>query len=301
MRDYKNVKAPKKYRAETGRVSVKRVEAGRSRQRQRKHIPGIGNLLVNVAAMAAVTACCWLGWQAYRFTTTAELFRISGVDVAGVRELGRADLQSIAAEFTGQNIFRVDLDAAVRRILANPWIKDARIRRSLPNRIAITVEERTPCAVIETPSGRYLIDGEGVVIDCLGREDAAGHPYPVIVSDYRPSPGEAATAESITDALTLLAEIKARGGWNPADVRIKAGSPEALAVVYGGHEFRVGSGNYPEKLRRLTEVMADVKQRGLAIAYVDLRPDRQAAVMVKEKKDAGNIPNNRRQGGKKRQ
>ena len=63
---------------------------------------------------------------------------------------------------------------------------------------------------------------------------------------------------------------------------VKADSPESLSVVYAEHEFKIGSGRYGEKLRRLAEVMADVKERGLEIAYVDLRPERQAAVMVKK-------------------
>jgi hypothetical protein len=33
--------------------------------------------------------------------------------------------------------------------------------------------------------------------------------------------------------------------------------------------------------------MADVQQKGLEIAYVDLRPERQAAVMVKDSRVLG--------------
>jgi cell division septal protein FtsQ len=79
----------------------------------------------------------------------------------------------------------------------------------------------------------------------------------------------------------LLSEIAARGGWRIEEVTLKAGTPESLSIVYAGHEIKIGTGNYAEKLRRLAEVMADVKQRGLDIAYVDLRPDRQVAVMVR--------------------
>jgi cell division septal protein FtsQ len=53
-------------------------------------------------------------------------------------------------------------------------------------------------------------------------------------------------------------------------------------VFYAEHEFKIGSGRYGEKLRRLAEVMADVKERGLEISYVDLRPERQTAVMPKK-------------------
>jgi cell division septal protein FtsQ len=62
---------------------------------------------------------------------------------------------------------------------------------------------------------------------------------------------------------------------------IKASTPETLSIVYADCEFRIGSAQYSEKLRRLAEIMEDVKRRNLNIAYVDLRPERQAAVMVK--------------------
>jgi len=51
--------------------------------------------------------------------------------------------------------------------------------------------------------------------------------------------------------------------------------------------IRIGAGNYGEKLRRLGEVMADVRQRGVQFAYVDLRSERQASVMVVADKGKG--------------
>ena len=88
----------------------------------------------------------------------------------GVRELTGRDLKKIVGHFTGQNIFRVDLNAAVRRARANPWIKEVRIHRSLPNRIAMNVVERVPLAVLETGQGIYLMDHEPS--SSTGREGA---------------------------------------------------------------------------------------------------------------------------------
>jgi hypothetical protein len=127
-----------------------------------------------------------------------------------------------------------------------------------------------------------------VVIERLAQDGASAWPLPVIaVKDCKAKPGEPVNSEGMAEALTLLAEISARGGWLPSEVMIKANSPETLSVVYASHEFKIGSGNYAEKLRRLAEVMADVKQRGLDIAYVDLRPERQAAAMVVQKAAQG--------------
>jgi cell division septal protein FtsQ len=146
----------------------------------------------------------------------------------------------------------------------------------------MTITERVPSALLETASGRYLLDDEGVVIGSLAKEKMQAWSLPVIViKDCRARPGEQVASDGMGEALKLLAEIAARSGWRLEEMTIKAGTPEAISLVYADHEFKLGSGRYPEKLRRLAEVMEDVKRRNLNIAYVDLRPDRQVAVMVK--------------------
>jgi cell division protein FtsQ len=280
MRDYKHVKVPRKYRTSSSRTAIKRVEAGPGRRRKGG---GIKSRFLTALFLVAAAGGAWLAWQGYRQLTQGEIFLVSGVDVEGVHRTGDAELRNIVGEFRGQNIFRADLDAAARRARRNPWIKEVRLHRSLPNRITMSVVERVPCAVLDTDAGRYLIDNEAVVIEREPNSDVARPSLPMIVArDHRPRPGETVISESVAEALTVLSEIQARGGWNMAELTVRAGSPESLSVVYADHEFKLGSGRYPEKLRRLAEIMADVKERGLIIAYVDLRPETQAAVMVKQ-------------------
>lgn len=282
MRDYKNVKVPKKYRTGNSRGSGKRVNASRGKRRQGKGASGIKAFLFNIVAFSVLGAGCWASWQGYRVITRAEMFQIAGVDIKGVRYLKDADLRNIVGRFTGQNIFRVDLEAAARQARDNPWIREVRIQRSLPHRITMSVVERVPHAIFETRSGRYLMDNEAMIIGSAGKEPGAKGLPVIAIKQYRARPGEPVTAESMPEALALIAEIEARGGWSPADITLRAESPESLSVVYAGLEFKIGSGNYAEKLRRLAEVMADVNHRGLQVAYVDLRSDRQAAVMQKK-------------------
>ncbi|MDA8421784.1 MAG: FtsQ-type POTRA domain-containing protein [Nitrospiraceae bacterium] len=283
MRDYKNVKVPKSYRNTSNRITVKRVDVGRSNAHTGKRIAGIGGLLLNVAAVLTFAGAGFLGWQVYQGVLHADALVVSGVDVKGVRQLTEADLKDIVGAFTGQNIFRVDLEAAARRARANPWVREVRIHRSLPNRITMVFVERTPAMVLDTGSARYLLDDEGVIIERLVKEQALAWPLPVVaIKDYQGHPGDQVTSEGMAEAMQLLAEISARGGWQLANVTIKANSPDSLSVVYADHEFKLGSGRYAEKLRRLAEVLADVQQRGIEIAYVDLRPERQAAAMVKK-------------------
>jgi cell division septal protein FtsQ len=165
--------------------------------------------------------------------------------------------------------------------MANPWIREVRIERSLPNRISMIFTERAPRAVLQAANGRYLIDGEGVVMVPVPKDDVAAAGLPVIaVRDCRAVPRETVTAGAVAEALELAQELAVRGGWDPGAVTVKADTPETIAIVYADHEFRMGSGSYGEKLKRLGEIAADMRQRGLEYSYIELRPERQAAVMV---------------------
>ena len=286
MRDYKNVKVPKKYRTASTRVSVKRVSVGRVPGRHSTNFTG---RLIQFLTAALVISGCYLGWMGYQWSAHSDAFMISSVDVKGVRQLTEDSIRDIAGAFTGQNVFRVDIDAAARRARANPWVKDVRIHRRLPNRISMVITERAPAAVLDNGKSRYLVDEEGTVMEKILRENAAGLQLPLVqIKDCIARPGDVVSTGGMHEALALISELSSRGGWRISEVTIKADTPESITVLYADHEFKIGSGRFSEKLRRLSEIMADAKQRGLAIAYVDLRPERQAAVMAK---------NNRIQGG----
>jgi hypothetical protein len=291
MRDYKHVKVPRNERTVRNRVVTKRVGTAPARRKSETGLPGA---LGTVLALLITTALGYGAWQGYLWLSRSEMFQIAGVDVKGVREVSDDEVRQLAGTFTGQNIFRVDLGAATRRALTNPWVRDVRIERSLPNRISIAITERKPRAVLQAANGRFLMDREGVVIVPAGTVNAADLPA-VAVRDHRAAARGVVPGEAIMTALELLDELAARGGWDLAGVTVKADSPETIAIVYADHEFRVGSGNYGEKLRRLGEIVADMNQRRLAYTYVELRPERQAAAMVVSDRGPGTGDRGRRQ------
>lgn len=289
MRDYKNVTVPKQYRTSSNRTVVKRVDTTRMTRRTSGGGSGkIKNAALQVLVVVVIAAGSWLGWLGYKAITHAEMFQIAGVDVRGVQQLNEADLKNIVSGFTQENIFRADLETAVRKASVNPWVKSISIHRRLPNRISMTIVERVPYAVLDNGTGRFLMDDEGVLISKVTKENGAAWPLPVVlVKGSKARPGEQVSSDGLGEALKLIAEITTRGGWKPEDVTIKAGTPETLSIIYADCEFRIGSAQYSEKLRRLAEIMEDVKRRNLNIAYVDLRAERQAAVMVKNNRVQG--------------
>jgi cell division protein FtsQ len=284
MRDYKHVKVPRRERTRSRTRTVsKRFEFGPSRGRKRAGSARQAATLVLSVLLTA--ALCYGAWSGYRWITRSPLFQIAGVDIKGVRQVSDEEIRGMAALFTGQNIFQVDIGAVARKASAHPWVRDIRIERRLPNRISMVFSERVPRAVLQAANGRYLMDGDGTAIVPVREAEAAGVGLPTIaVRDRRTAPRDRIESEALPVALELLDELALRGGWDLGDVTVTADSPETVAIVYAGREFRVGSGSYDEKLRRLGEIVSDMNRRGLDYAYVDLRPERQAAVMVKNTK-----------------
>jgi cell division septal protein FtsQ len=286
MRDYKNVKVPRRYRTTRRTTATKRVTVGPVRAKKRGG--RLQETLVIALSVLITLALCYGAWTGYRWLTSAAIFQVAGVDVKGARRVSDEDIRAIASQFTGQNIFRVDMAGAAREAARNPWVKDVRIERRLPNRISMVFTERAPSALLQAANGRYLMDRDGVVIIPVRESDAASGGLPTVaITDQRAAPGSAVESDALPAAMTLFDELALRGGWDLAAVTVKAGTPETIAVIYGGHEFRLGTGNYPEKLRRLGEIVSDMNRRGLDYSYVELRPERQAAVMVKKENAKG--------------
>jgi hypothetical protein len=62
------------------------------------------------------------------------------------------------------NTFGLDLYAVRARVLLDPWVADARVRRILPHDLAVTVTERAPVAVAIDGAMRSLLDADGRVL-----------------------------------------------------------------------------------------------------------------------------------------
>lgn len=278
MRDYKHVRVPKRDRSWAAQTTVRRVSAVRETREKRRRQ---GDPFARLVAVVLAAAALYGGWVTYRWFTTAEIFIVTAVDVKGVKELTEKDIRAFVGVFEGQNVFLVDLDEPARRASAHPWVRDVRIHRRLPNRISMVITERVPAAILDAGNAPYLIDDEGYVIEKTAKRDGMAASMPVIVARAPAArPGEQAGG-GVTAALALLRELTERGGWRMAGVTVKADTAEALTVRYEGHEIRIGSGNYAEKLRRLAEISADMRRRGRDFVYVDLRPERQAAAKLK--------------------
>jgi cell division protein FtsQ len=103
--------------------------------------------------------------------------RAVGVNLAEIHAYGlkHASPDDIAAALmieSGESLLRFNPQKARERLMALAWVRDAEVRRLLPNRIVLTIAEREPFVI-------HRRDGQSILVD-----PAAVEIVPIVPSDF---------------------------------------------------------------------------------------------------------------------
>ncbi len=80
----------------------------------------------------------------------------------------------------GQNIFLIDIAGFTSRVDALPLIASADIEKVWPNALTVSVVERQPVLLWQTPRGTYSVDSHGIVIGLASETVGATHLMTVV-------------------------------------------------------------------------------------------------------------------------
>jgi cell division protein FtsQ len=107
--------------------------------------------------------------------TQCDAFKIKTVAVTGNRRLDREEIWGKAGILPGSNILAVNSAAARKRLLAEPWIADAQIRREIPDGIHISIREHHALAVIDL-GRKFLLGDDGTIFKEVAPREADNLP-----------------------------------------------------------------------------------------------------------------------------
>lgn len=189
------------------RIRQRRIEVRRASMRRRRRVL-LAVLLLAAAAGGAVAI------------TRSPLFAITAVRVEGVPRDEARLVKEVARIRTGQNLMTADLDDAVARASALPWVASAQVRREPPSTVVLDVVPRRPVGILDADSGGWLVDAEGVVI---AKADGQRLPHISVTADTTPLPGTAIDDPAARNALELYQGL-------PADVQSALLSVEAVGA-----------------------------------------------------------------------
>jgi cell division protein FtsQ len=139
-------------------------------------------LKIGTAVIAVVIVCGVMAKAISDYGLHSWRFRIESsdsVEVSGVHNASRAHVMEVAAADIGRNIFSVPLDERKKQLEQIPWVESATVMRLLPNRLAVTIQERTPVAFVQIGPRISLIDSSGVVMGMPANRQTK-YSFPVI-------------------------------------------------------------------------------------------------------------------------
>ena len=181
--------------------------------------------------------------------------------------------------YYGYNLLALELADLRRDLERIPGVRAASVRRVLPNGLVVAVEPRQPRAILLATDGRYVVDGEGVV---LAGPDAAPGSLPKVrlsgaTLEARPGQVLSALPGSSTPLRSALAVINwlERGGaavdgrWRIDHLRIDRAGVVLVAPRTGVEVILGDEQNLSEKFAALRSLLTtDPPSRP---AVVDLR------------------------------
>jgi cell division protein FtsQ len=164
----------------------------------------------------------------------SRLLVVRSVVVTGTHLVGAGQVQAAAAIPAGEQMIRVNTGTAASRVDAITQVESAQVTKSWPDRIVITVRERTPAVAVAVPasvsaSGGYdLVDGSGVIVRW-----ARAVPRGMPVYSAAAVPGALRGDPALVAAVTVLHQVPA---WiSRSVISVWASSPQAVTLRLSNH------------------------------------------------------------------
>ncbi len=250
------------------------------RSRAKAFVEGVGGFfgavrraapwVLLLAVIVSLPVAAVYGW---RYGVQSSNFHIRAVNVEGNARVSDEEIHAaIGYEGPGTNIFTIDPDEAASAIKAQlPWVKKAVVDRTLPDRIDVTIEERT-FGGIALIGSLMLVDVQGVPFKPLEHEQGMDMAVVTGMGDAVEGMGPEAH-DRIKEALKII-ELYDKVGVSAhdrlAEVHIDPVAGYSLITEQQGVRVLIGEGNLERRLERLREVFVELERREMEVSLVRL-------------------------------
>ncbi len=215
-------------------------------------------------ALAAVAILAGAAWA----LLGSKFFVVRSVQVTGPAAISPAEVIADAGIRLGTPLIRIDPAVVARRVERITLVQSAHVRRAWPDKVVISVQERTAVLAVTTGRGYQLIDKFGVGLRQVARRPPGmpvlGQPHPASTAVLRGSP-------EVLAAANVLRELPARLARRVRVVDAPAADDVTLQLSRGIRISWGGTGQAAAKSRELTILMRrharyyDVSDPGTAV------------------------------------
>ena len=237
---------------------------------QEKHQP----LAVKVAKILVFyLAIGFLGWNFFTFIFCSNFCNIEEVIIKGNDYLSEDEILSRSKVKLGENIFKLDLKKSKDSLIQEPRIKEAKIKRVIPNKIIISIKERKAAAFVCIGEEYFTSSKEGLILSRIDKpEEGFGLPLilgleidEIKIGEIIDKPEFRTALESINSAEVILPK---------KFYRVEILSPDDFMIYNKDDTLKVRV-NRPEviinKENLLREALEKIEREKLLVEYIDIR------------------------------
>ena len=243
-------------------------------------------LALAVLVIVAGGVVCWI--MGKRYLERDARFRIAGsanIEAAGLSQVSRADMLPVFGEDIGRNIFFVNLSERRKQLEQIPWIQRASVMRLLPDRIRVSVVERTPIAFVRQGQQIGLVDADGILLTMPAATMTQHHySFPVVTGIDAGDPQPSRKARMVVYQ-RLVHDLDSNGQHLSDQIsEIDLTDPEDARVLMPeqGRDIlaHFGDDHFLDRYQRYKAHEAEWRQQYPHLAGVDLRYDQQVVLQM---------------------
>jgi len=214
-----------------------------------------------VLKVAAAVTVVGLLTGAVWWLMTATAFTVERVESGSYRFTSQAELEEALGEFLGRNIWTLSTTDISDRLSRLPWVRDLRVRRSLPATVEIDFREWRPLWQVSELQGVHVatrrplvLVEDGRILEFPAHVVMAGLPVLVGVPAVREGPDEVLRVEDkhLAEIMELASAMEDAGLESVCPVDFIVARDEGYAIVLQDRRgtLMVGRKDFADRLNR---------------------------------------------------
>ena len=221
------------------------------------------------------------GWFVQRVMTSSDAFAVRDVRVIGLARLSEGEVTGLLDGLRGRNIVTTALEPWRDRLLASPWVREASLRRALPDTIEVRITERVPLALARAGDRLWLVDELGLVVDEFGpRYATLDLPLVEGLMPQAEAPPDPARVALLVVATADLREAGLLDRVSQIDLAVPRNV--AITLVDDPTVLQVGRDRFAERVQAWMDMRGRLTRMVSAMETVDLRFDNRVYVRPRE-------------------
>lgn len=209
----------------------------------------------------------------------SKIFDLKEIDLKGNIILTESDIMKITSIELEKNLFQYKIGKLERSIKKNPYIKDVNIKRKFPNKLVINIEENTEDAIIENNNKYVYINKNGKILG--EKKDISNKNIPIIknvkIEEYNVGGNIKLKEETKQNRLLYLLEYLDDNNLKRDIDTITLEKDSLIMANKDGIDILLNlDSNISYNIKRLSQIMVDLKTKGIKKGSIDLRNKDQA-------------------------